>query len=121
VLGTGARRPPLPPRGSSRGAPAELGLREFLEAVQYVNRTEIPWRDLPAYFVAWSAVYMRFKRRGERGVWEALWRAVVRRTGRQPPRVRNVDRLRPRHLLIVPVGFADRRAGYRRERSFRRN
>ena len=63
---------------SRRGAPAELDLREFLEAVLYVNRTGIPWRDLPGCFGAWSAVYMRFKRWRERGVWEALWRAVVR-------------------------------------------
>ena len=63
---------------SRRGAPAELDLREFLEAVLYVNRTGIPWRDLPGCFGAWSAVYMRFKRWRERGVWEDLWRAVVR-------------------------------------------
>ena len=63
---------------SRRGAPAELDLREFLEAVLYVDRTAIPWRDLPVVFGEWSAVYMRFKRWRERGVWEQLWQAVVR-------------------------------------------
>ena len=63
---------------SRRGAPAELHVREFLEAVLYVNRTGIPWRDLPACFGEWSAVYMRFKRWRERGVWQELWQAVVR-------------------------------------------
>jgi len=63
---------------SRRGAPAELDLREFVEAVLYIDRTGIPWRDLPLVFGEWSAVYMRFKRWRERGVWEKLWLAVIR-------------------------------------------
>lgn len=63
---------------SGRGAPAELDVREFLEAVLYIDRTGVPWRDLPAVFGAWSAVYMRFKRWRENGVWAKLWLAVVR-------------------------------------------
>ena len=47
-----------------RGAPAELTEREFLEAVLYLARNGTPWRDLPAEFGAWSAVYMRFRRNG---------------------------------------------------------
>jgi len=36
--------------------------RMFFEAVLYVARTGIPWRDLPSEFGAWDAVYNRFRR-----------------------------------------------------------
>lgn len=61
---------------SKRGSPAKLALREFIEAVLFVGRTGIPWRDLPVCFGAWDAVYNRFRRWEERGVWEALWREL---------------------------------------------
>lgn len=63
---------------SRRGAPAQLDLREFLEAVLYVDRTGAPWRDLPSCFGEWSAVYMRNKRWREAGVWSKLWHELVR-------------------------------------------
>jgi transposase len=61
---------------SGRGAPPELQVREFLEAVLYVQRTGIPWRDLPACFGAWDAVYQRFRRWQKNGTWERLWRQL---------------------------------------------
>jgi len=36
--------------------------RDFLEALMYVARTGIPWRDLPSDFGSWDAVYNRFRR-----------------------------------------------------------
>jgi transposase len=59
---------------SAAGAPANLSDREFLEAVLYLNRTGCPWRDLPAALGYWHAVYMRFRRWEERGVWQRLWK-----------------------------------------------
>jgi transposase len=59
-----------------RGAPSDLTPREFLEAVLYLARTGIPWRDLPAEFGAWSAVYMRFRRWEQAGVWRGLWEVL---------------------------------------------
>ena len=59
---------------SAAGAPAELSDREFVEAVLYLNRTGSPWRDLPAALGYWHAVYMRFRRWEERGVWQRLWK-----------------------------------------------
>lgn len=56
-----------------RGAPAGLSEREFIEAVLFLARTGTPWRDLPMVFGAWSAVYMRFRRWEESGVWRGLW------------------------------------------------
>ena len=44
------------------GQPPQLSERMFLEALLYWARTGIPWRDLPAEFGAWDAVYNRFRR-----------------------------------------------------------
>jgi len=45
----------------------------FIEAVLYVARTGMPWRDMPAEFGRWDAVYHRFRRWESRGVWRQLW------------------------------------------------
>ena len=55
------------------GAPGDQSDREFVEAVLYLNRTGCPWRDLPGALGRWHAVYMRFRRWEERGVWRRLW------------------------------------------------
>ncbi len=44
------------------GAKPALPDRMFLEALLYWARTGVPWRDLPAEFGAWDAVYHRFRR-----------------------------------------------------------
>jgi putative transposase len=44
------------------GQPPQLPERMFFEAVLYINRTGIPWRDLPGEFGSWDAVYNRFRR-----------------------------------------------------------
>lgn len=65
-----------------RGAPPSLSDREFLEAVLYLTRAGLPWRDLPAEFGEWSAVYMRFRRWEKAGIWRRLWEELAR--GRTP-------------------------------------
>ena len=50
------------------GRPPEQSDRMFIEAVLYMARTGIPWRDLPQDFGHWDAVYNRFRR------WEARTR-----------------------------------------------
>ena len=44
------------------GASPKLSHREFFEALLYIARTGIPWRDLPGDFGRWEAVYNRFRR-----------------------------------------------------------
>jgi transposase len=44
--------------GRKPGLPDRL----FFEALLYLARTGIPWRDLPGEFGAWDAVYNRFRR-----------------------------------------------------------
>ena len=61
---------------SQAGAPSEMSDRDFLEAVLYLVRSGSPWRDLPPELGYWHAVYMRFRRWEERGVWSKLWRIL---------------------------------------------
>src|SRR5258708_19708277 len=61
---------------SAAGAPPAMTDREFLEAILYLNRTGCPWRDLPAELGYWHAVYMRFRRWGQRGVSRRLWQQL---------------------------------------------
>lgn len=61
---------------SRAGAPPAMSDRDFMEAVLYLNRTGCPWRDLPPELGYWHAVYMRFRRWQERGVWERLWQEM---------------------------------------------
>ena len=61
----------LPP---TPGKPADDRL--FLDAVIFVGRTGIPWRDLPDRFGNWNSVWRRFDRWSKRGVWKPLFEAV---------------------------------------------
>jgi putative transposase len=58
---------------SRAGSPPALSERLFSEAVLYLARTGIPWRDLPAEFGHWDAVYNHFRRWERRGIWRRLW------------------------------------------------
>jgi len=44
------------------GAAPKLTHRLFFEALLYLARTGVPWRDLPGAFGRWDAVYNRFRR-----------------------------------------------------------
>jgi putative transposase len=66
----------LTERKSRRGAPPRHTDRQFVEAVLYLARTGIPWRDLPACFGKWDAVYQRFRRWEKAGHWRALFARV---------------------------------------------
>jgi transposase len=65
---------------SAAGAPPETSDRQFVEAILYRARTGIPWRDLPACFGAWDAVYQRFRRWEKIGVWKALFERLSEET-----------------------------------------
>ena len=58
---------------SRAGSPPALSDRRFIEAVLYLARTGLPWRDLPEEFGHWDAVYNRFRRWERRGIWRQLW------------------------------------------------
>jgi len=46
--------------------------RLFVNAVLYVAKTGIPWRDLPDRFGSWNSVWRRFDRWCAQGVWKEL-------------------------------------------------
>ena len=58
---------------SRAGSPPALSDRLFIEAVLSLARTGTPWRDLPADFGRWDAVYNRLRRWERRGIWRQLW------------------------------------------------
>jgi putative transposase len=58
------------------GSPPKQSDRMFIEAVLYVARTGIPWRDLPKEFGKWDAVYNRFRRWEKRGRWQQVWQSL---------------------------------------------
>jgi transposase len=60
----GGQRPALPDR-------------QFFEALLYLARTGVPWRDLPAEFGRWDAVYNRFRRWVAAGALRRLFEALT--------------------------------------------
>lgn len=66
----------LPGRPGQHGGIAEDN-RRFINAVLYVARTGIPWRDLPERLGNWNSQWRRFDRWAEAGRFAAL-AAVLR-------------------------------------------
>lgn len=60
------------------GDPGRSGAdnRLFLEAVLWVARTGVPWRDLPLAFGNWNSVFQRFRRWAKKGVFERIFQAL---------------------------------------------
>ena len=63
---------------SKAGAKPEISERKFLEAILYLTRTGVPWRDLPKEFGKWNTLYQRFKRWRVAGVFERLFADLPR-------------------------------------------
>jgi putative transposase len=60
----GGRKPALPDR-------------DFFEALLYLARTGVPWRDPPSEFGRWDAVYNRFRRWVASGGLRKLFEAMT--------------------------------------------
>ena len=50
--------------------------RLFVNAVLYVAKTGVPWRDLPERFGPWDNNWKRFDRWSKRGLWARLFEAL---------------------------------------------
>jgi transposase len=50
--------------------------RLFVEAVLWLVRTGVPWRDLPEDFGPWNSVFRRFSRWSRKGVWMRIFEAM---------------------------------------------
>ena len=64
--------PHLPGRVGSHGGVARDN-HDFLDAVVYVAKTGVSWRDLPVRFRKWDTVYHRFNQWSKKGVWKRLF------------------------------------------------
>ena len=60
-----------------RGPEPKVPDRAFFEALLYLARTGIPWRDLPSEFGNWDAVYNRFRRWVASGSLKALFELLT--------------------------------------------
>jgi len=63
------------------GRPGDAGWvaadnRRFIDAVLYVAKTGIPWRDLPDRFGNWNSVWRRFDRWARTGTWARVFEAL---------------------------------------------
>lgn len=47
---------------------------QVFNAILYVLRTGIPWRDLPKCYGYWHTIYLRFSKGSKRGVW---WNILI--------------------------------------------
>ena len=51
--------------------------RQYLNGMLHVLRVGCPWRDMHERYGKWNSVYVRFRRRAEKGVWDALLETLV--------------------------------------------
>ena len=68
---------PLLPKGG-RG-PKRVDDRRVLNGIFYILRTGAPWRDLPERYGSRTTVYNRYARWARRGVWKAIFDALIDR------------------------------------------
>jgi len=52
---------------------ARVGDRKIVNAIFYVLRTGMPWRDLPARYGPYTTAYNRFNRWSRRGIWKLVF------------------------------------------------
>jgi len=61
---------PLLPKGRKS---ARVDDRKIVNAIFYVLRTGMPWRDLPARYGPYTTAYNRFNRWSRRGIWKRVF------------------------------------------------
>jgi len=47
--------------------------RKIMNAIFYVLRTGMPWRDLPERYGPYTTAYNRFNRKSRRGIWKKIF------------------------------------------------
>ena len=65
----------LPGREGDPGITAKDN-RLFINAILWISKTGVPWRDLPECFGHWNSVWRRFDRWAKKGVWERIFREL---------------------------------------------
>ena len=57
---------------------ARVDDRMILNAIFYVLRTGMPWRDLPERYGPYTTAYNRFNRWSRRGIWKLIFDTLAR-------------------------------------------
>jgi transposase len=66
-----SRLKPLLP-SERHGRPGKQSHRAFLNAIFFIAKTGLPWRDLPERFGPWKTIHTRFSRWNARGVFQKI-------------------------------------------------
>ena len=56
--------------------------RKIMNAIFYVLRTGMPWRDLPERYGPYTTVYNRFNRWSRRGIWKRIFDTLASKAHR---------------------------------------
>jgi transposase len=83
---------PLMPKARRSGRADD---RKILNAIFYVLRTGMPWRDLPERYGPYTTAYNRFNRWSRRGIWKRDFRHFGIEIARQSVSHRQHDRESP--------------------------
>jgi transposase len=63
---------PLLPAPSRSGRPSQWTKRQLIDGIRWRVRVGAPWRDVPACYGSWQAVYGLFRRWQRGGVWRQI-------------------------------------------------
>ena len=74
-----ARLEPLLPTPKKSGRPSNWTKRQLVDRIRWRVRTGAPWRDVPACYGCWQAVYALFRRWQRAGVWQQIATALQAR------------------------------------------
>jgi putative transposase len=72
-----------------RGRPLELELREVINAIRYVLRNGVQWRDLPYDLPVWQSVYYHFAKWRNEGIWKGINKRLRKRLRKRAGRRKN--------------------------------
>ncbi|MFF4779299.1 IS5 family transposase [Microtetraspora fusca] len=67
---------PLLPTPKRSGRPSLFSKRQLIDGIRWRMRVGAPWRDVPACYGSWSAVYALFRRYQRDGTWQQIVTAL---------------------------------------------
>lgn len=70
---------PLLPVPKRSGRPSLWSRRQLIDGIRWRVRAGVPWRDVPACYGSWSAVYALFRRWQRDGTWARVLIALQAR------------------------------------------
>ena len=63
---------PLLPKPARSGRPSLWSRRQLIDGIRWRIRVGAPWRDVPAEYGSWQAVYAMFRRWQRDGTWQRI-------------------------------------------------